>query len=335
MTDETKPVSLGDSEASPKHRCLLQFLESKEALKGFLTSLETGKADLPDEDLRGKVVQRAQEDTQLAARLVELVRMAAAEETPGKIRKAIMGIGSEYVRAQDKALVNWGLIATGSPEIDLGMLARHVRKARKSKDRALVSNSELALVTGLAILGTRLDFDTVGALRTLGQQLFHEPLEARVADKAIRKVLRRASVKNLETYAAISAIHAEAFEDCRKKSAAAYVELQDRRDELKACREGRKEQDAVFATLEGELRDARSELESIKGKIAGVKGGAAHDITRLKARIRQFFAAKLSGPLSTVDEALGLDPPSYRVARERVRDILTDVRKELEWLDQS
>jgi hypothetical protein len=335
MAEDIIPEPVGERGVSPRATSILAFLQSKQAARSFLTSLESLEVALPDEQQRADVVEKALTDIKLSLKLSELIRLAAADETAGRIRKTLMITGSEFVRAHSKSLANWGLIATASPEVDLGMLARHFRNARETNDKALIANAELALQTGLAILSARLDFDIVGALKTLGQQLFDRPLDPYVADKIVKKALRRASTKSLEIFAAISQVQSITLEESRKKLAISVAELQSTRDELRASREARKALEAEVDKRGGEVEVLQTELNSLKGKIAGVRGGAADDLTRLRARVRQFCDSKVLRVLSTADEALSLEPPSYRVARERVGDVLIDVRKELEWLDQS
>jgi hypothetical protein len=89
---------------------------------------------------------------------------------------------------------------------------------------------------------------------------------------------------------------------------------------------------SALSELETALGDAKTEIERLEetSRAAGVH--ADHDVKRIKARVAGLLDGQLRDLITTVDEALSVDPPQVDVAREKVGVVVRELERQVEWL---
>lgn len=316
-------------------RTLEEFLSSKSTPKVYFEEISKNRSLEPDEESRRLAVAMVLQEPAALARAIELARAAADERIEGRIRRAMMLFESEVVRSSSSELSDWGTRGGVSTDSEIGFLARRLRRARLSKEKEAIALSEAALLIGLCVCSTRADFDVIGALAAVAAN-FHEPkLPARDASKQVQRALRRVSIRALENFALVNTIVAAKLEESGQQLSHNVAQNRLLRDQVRSLQEEVTKQREEIAQLEGEVSGVNAELSEAHGRIAGVKGGAAHEMIEMKARARQFLARNVKPAIRDAEEALLIDPPYVDVARERIKAVSADVEKELTWLNQS
>lgn len=335
MTAEAAPESDGDSVVKTAPRSLPDYLKSKGAAASlYLGALDRRETQLPDEAEREATAELIAADNKLLVKVAELVRASIDRKHEPWVRKQMLSWGAEVLRSRRPDLANWGQVASANPDVELGQLAIHLRKARQEKDKVTVSEAELLIVIGMSVLSERADFDVLGALSALYSGLNPTKTDVAAAQKRAKKALVRASPKLLESFALISKLSSIALEAVRAQFTAASTAVLDIRDRYNVARVTIDNQALEMAALQAQTAQLVTELTAARAQIAGVKGGAAHDMIEVRARFRQFLVRKLSPLVNDASEALNIDPPFPDVTKQRLDLVKNELEKELQWLSQ-
>jgi hypothetical protein len=316
-------------------RGLEEFLSGTCAPAAYFKQISKNRAKPPGEESRRTAAQMALDDPSVLTRVVDLVRAGSDERAEGRIRQAMMALGSEIVRLSAPELSEWGTIGTMSTDSEIGLLANRLRRARASKDKMVIVRAEAALLIGFIVCTTRADFNLVGALSALTANINDGKQQVSEAANNVKRTLRRASIKTLEMYGSVNAIVAAKLEESGRQLSDKVADNQSLRGRVRSLEDEVAVQRQKIAELEGEISHVSEELTDAQGHIAGVKGGAAHDMIEMKARARQFLARSVKPALKDAEDALQIEPPFVDVARERIGAVSSDVEKELAWLNQS
>jgi hypothetical protein len=338
MEDEPESKISGPPSDEPDEkppRTLEDYLSAKCPPAIYFKELSKNRAPLPDDESRRRALEVVLQEARALTRAVELAKAGADERVDGRTRRAIIIFGSEIVRASGTELSEWGTRGGVSTDTEVGLLARRLRKARASKEKEAIALAEAALLIGLSVCSARADFDIIGALAAVAANLNEPKLHPHEAAKHVQRTLRRSSVKAVENFALVNTIVAARLEDSSQQLSQSVAQNQLLRDQVRSLQDKVSSQQERIAQLEVDFSAVSAELSKAHGHIAGVKGGAAHEMIEMKARSRQFLARSVKPALRDADEALDIDPPFVDVARERIKAVSSDVEKELAWLNQS
>jgi hypothetical protein len=89
---------------------------------------------------------------------------------------------------------------------------------------------------------------------------------------------------------------------------------------------------AQLADLEKTLTQARNEIERLEEAARAVGLHADHDVKSARARVAGQLDGQLRDLVTTVDEALSVDPPRVDVAREKAEVLMRELERQVAWL---
>src|SRR5262249_22060924 len=89
---------------------------------------------------------------------------------------------------------------------------------------------------------------------------------------------------------------------------------------------------ALVADLEKSVADARAEIGKLEEDVRAGGVHAEHDAKQMKAHVAGMLDPQLRGLVTTIDEALSIDPPRVEIAREKVNVILRELERQAAWL---
>ncbi len=111
------------------------------------------------------------------------------------------------------------------------------------------------------------------------------------------------------------------------------------RGSLEAERETRRRADeevvrlsARLADLEEAVASAQTEIKRLEESTRAAGVHADHDVKSARARVAGLLDGQLRDLVTTVDEALSVDPPRVEVAREKAEVLMRELERQVAWL---
>lgn len=330
MTDEPK-AEASAKEAKPPPSSLPSYLTGNSPAGRYVAAIGN-EAKIPDEAERAAALGIIASDPKLLPKVVELMR-ALLDPSHSRARRAIMPWASDVLRAHDPDLARWALLAGRSPDDEIADLARRLRKARSDGDKEKVSEAEQVLLLGIAITSTRAEFDVIGTLASVHSIIGRDDPTDETRRRAA-KAVTTASIRQLKTYCAINQVVSARMQSLSDQ----FANVRHERDLARERVRDLQDRITKLSAEVGELREgkelAAKDAAALRRQLEGTKGGAAHDMIEARARFRRLLTGKLSPFVGDAGLALEVNPPVVNVAKERLRQIKSEIDKELEWLKQ-
>lgn len=342
--DELAPVTgqgdaTTDKEANkPVPATLIEYLRGEGPAGAYVTALlaPQSKTKIPTEADREEAVAAVAASPALLSRAVDLAKAAFGRTDASRIKPSVIALASDIIRAQDEDLAGWSRLAGSTAEAELGKLAVRVRGARASSDKEALQRAEQVFQLGLAVVCTRADFDTIGAIAEVYGQLSRARSGSKVSspETIAKKAISRASVKGIETFGAINAAVSTQLKEVQRQFAIATEQIAQNTERARVQRDQIDEQRRKIEVLEAEKQQLLAELGDARSRIGGLMGGHDHQLNELRARFRKLLAGNLTDFVSQAHEALISTPPAPDIAEALLEDARTDIDKELQWLKQ-
>lgn len=297
----------------------------------FLKDLRVAdKWDFTPQDVQAALETHGARDKDFS-RTTQLIA-AALKERDGRFARPVVAFGNEAIRrrlADNPHFVGTNLDAAADATERIDMVAHALRpRLRESKRRAESTNLLLATILcvtregGLAAgdavarLVSALEIDTRRtADRERAQMVWlgEKPKDVRPALEVAAPWIR--STRELEERASRLEATVEHESATRKVAEAEVVRLS-----------------AVLADLEKAGVNARAEIARLEEGLRAADVHADHDAKRMKARLAGLLGGQLRDLVTTIDEALSVDPPRVEIAREKVDVVLRELERQVSWL---
>ncbi len=330
MTDELK-AEASVKEAKRPPSSLPSYLKGSAPAGRYVAAFGI-ETKIPDESERTTALEIVASDPKLLPKVVELMR-ALLDPSSSRARGTIKPWASDVLRACDPDLARWAQLAGRSPDDEIADLARRLRQARLNGDKEKVSEAEQVLLLGIAITSTRAEFNVIGTLASVHSVLDREEPAAETRRRAA-KAVATASMKQLKTYCAINQVVSGLMQSLSDQFASVRYERDLARERIRDLQDKITKLSVEVDELKECKELAANEADTLRGQLEGSKGGAAHDMIEARARFRRLLTGKLSPFVSDASLALDVNPPVVNIAKERLRQIKSEIDKELEWLKQ-
>lgn len=298
----------------------------------FLKDLRTAERwGFDPGDIDAALETHTERDKDLS-RTVQLIA-AALKERDGRYASTVVDFGEEAIRrrlADNPHAIGVDLEEANAREARLEMTARVLApRLRESKRRAESINILLAsalCLTRPPSIGPEAAIDTlVAALapersargsQTLGAKLVwlgERPKEVRHVIELLAPSVRAANELGGEVDRLRGSLDAE--RETRRLADQEVVRLSSR-----------------LADLEEAMARAQTEIEGLQeaARAAGVH--ADHDVKSAHARLAGVLDGQLRDLVTTVDEALSVEPPQVDVAREKAEVLMGELERQVAWL---
>lgn len=336
MSEEAE-ADPGKSELKKPPASLVEYVKGDAPAGIYVAAIDKREVRLPDDQERSDALQLVLAEPERLSRVVDLSRAVVDSRHDPRLRRVIHGWALDVLHTRD-SLANWGRLGSENSEIELRQLIKRLRDARGNRvDRAAITEAEQILLIGLSVASARFDFSVVGALATIYDG-FHPRKPAERTDNSlegrVKRALARASVKTLDSYSLIYKLVSAALDELRIQFSKVSQESQNLRERNRSLQDDIARLSDDLARLRSEKESAAAEVVSAQRQLAGVKGGAAHEMIEERARIRRLLAQKLAPFATQASDALSVDPPVVQVVAQRLDLIKTEINKELEWLKQ-
>jgi len=283
------------------------------------------------EDVEAALESNADRDKDFA-RTVQLIA-AALKERDRRYAGGVVDFGGRAIRrrlADNPHAFGIDLDAERSPEDTIDVTVRVLTpRLRESKRRAESSNLLLAT---LLCLSHKHGFPTEVAIDVLVAALAPErPTRGGQASGA-NLVWLGERPRELRR---VVDLLAPSVRDARELG----IEAEGLRRSLDAERETRRAADeeivrlsARLADLEEAVASAQKQMGRLEESTRAARVHADHDVKSARARVAGLLDGQLRDLVTTVDEALSVDPPRVDVAREKTEVLMRELERQVAWL---
>lgn len=309
----------------------LEVFFSRRAAKasGFLKDLrEADRWDFEPDDVKAALETHAARDKDFG-RTTQLVA-AALKERDGRFARPTIAFAEAAIHhrlADNPHYIGADTDSPASASERFDLVARALRsRLRESKRRAESTNLLLATLLCASREGGIAPRDAIARLVSV---LEIEP--SRSGDRAVLTWLGE-KPKDARSALELAAPWVRSARDLDDK----VTDLQAKLDDETSSREEAEAEVVRLSTdvadLQKAMADARTQIEQLEERVRAVDVHADHDARRLKARLAGLLDAQLRDLVTTVEEALSIDPPRVEVAREKVDVILRELERQVSWL---
>lgn len=332
-------VAAADREAKkPVPATLIEYFKSDGPASAYVAALLDlkSKSKIPNEADREEALEAVAANPALLARAVELAKAALNRTDASRIKPTVIALTSDIIRAQDDDLAGWSRMAGLTAEAELGKLAARVRDARTNGDKEVLHRAEQVFQLGLAVVCTRADFSTIGAIAEVYSQLSRPRSGSKMADPeaVAKKAISRANVKGIETFGAINAAVSERLREVQRQFSMASEQIAQNTERARMQRDQIDDQRREIEDLKAEKQRLFTELADAQTRMGGLMGGHDHQLNEVRARFRKLLSGNLTDFVSQAHEALTSTPPAPDIAEALLEDARTDIDRELKWLKQ-
>jgi hypothetical protein len=264
------------------------------------------------------------------SRTTQLVA-AALKERDGRFTRPVVAFGEEAIRrrlADNPHFVGVDLDAAASATEKVDMVARGLSpRLRESKRRAESTNLLLATI----LCASREESLAAGdAIARLVSALEIEP--SRSADRQRQLVWLAEKPKDVRPALEVTAPWIRATRALEERASELEAKLDDESAGRKAAEAEVIQLSARVTDLEKAVVHAQAEIERLEEGLRAADVHADHDARRMKARLAGVLDEQLRDVITTIDEALSVDPPRVEIAREKVGIVLRELERQVTWL---
>jgi hypothetical protein len=347
MSEELVPVPAGETaepvlpEPAPPRpprrkpapiTSLHAFFERRAAKPAkFLKDMrEADRWRFTEEDVEATFETHAERDKTFA-RTVQLLS-AAMRDPERRFVSDTVGFVDRAVRrrlADNPWAVGVDLDSVGPPEERFDTMARLLApRLREAKHRAEAAN--LLLATALSLNHSD-GFDAETATGKLVDALDLQP--SRSGDRQRAKLLWLGDhPKELRPVVELLTPSVLAIAELSAAKERLDANLASEREARQTAEQEVARLSQALADLEKTVAEAQTEIETSREmeRAAGVH--ADHDVRQANARIAGLLDGQLRDLVTTIDEALSVDPPRIHVAREKAEAVLRELDRQVEWL---
>jgi hypothetical protein len=263
-------------------------------------------------------------------RTTELIA-AALKERDARFARPVVAFGEEAIRrrlADNPHFVGVDLdaAATGTEKVDIvarGLTAR----LRESKRRAESTNLLLATILCVSKDESLAAADAVALLVSV---LEIEP--SQTANRQSQLVWLAEKPKDVRSALELTAPWIRATRELEDRASQLEAKLEDESAGREAAEAEVVSLSARLAALESAFVDAQAEIAGLQESLRAVDVHADHDARRMKARLAGLLDGQLRDLVTTIDEALSVDPPRVEIAREKAGVVLRELERQVTWL---
>jgi hypothetical protein len=297
----------------------------------FLKDLrQADRWEFDPDDVHAALETHAERDKDFS-RTAQLIA-AALKERDGRFARPIVAFGEAAIRRRLSDNPYFGgrdLDVAGSARERIDFVARGLGpRLRESKRRAESTNILLATILCVSRDGGLTADDALARLVTA---LEIESQRSTDRQRA-QLVWLGEKPKDVRPVLELTAPWIRAAGKLEERAS----ELEERVEDESAGRKAAEAEVARLSTRLAELEkgteDAKVEIKRLEEGLRAADVHTDHDAKRLKARLAGALDGQLRDLVTTIDEALSIDPPHVEIAREKVDVVLRELERQVSWL---